>query len=61
MPKEKIEEIVPFLEDALTCEFHTGWKRTIGRLGAFFDALLEPNWRSKVFVEGYIDPEVGVV
>ncbi len=37
LPKEKLGEIVPFLEDVLTYEYLPGWKRLFTKLGKFFD------------------------
>ncbi len=36
LPKEKLGEIVPFLEDVLTYEYLPGWKRLITKLDGFF-------------------------
>ena len=48
LPKEKIGEIVPFLEDILTHDFGTGWKRLYGKLKEFFDSRFESDWEKKV-------------
>ena len=37
LPKEKLGEIVPFLEDVLTYEYLPGWKHLLTRLGMFFE------------------------
>jgi CheY-like chemotaxis protein len=44
LPKEKLGEIVPFLEDVLTQGFVPGWKRLYGKLKGFFDQKFESNW-----------------
>jgi len=36
LPKEKIGQIVPFLEDVLTYEYLPGWKRLFEKLEGFF-------------------------
>jgi len=36
LPKEKLGEIVPFLEDVLTYEYLPGWKRLMSKLGDYF-------------------------
>ena len=36
LPKEKLGEIVPFLEDVLTYEYLPGWKHLYSKLGDFF-------------------------
>ena len=37
LPKEKLGEVVPFLEDVLTHEFLPGWKVLFKKLGGFFE------------------------
>jgi hypothetical protein len=37
LPKEKLGEIVPFLEDVLTYDYLPGWKQLLTRVGKFFD------------------------
>lgn len=41
LPKEKLGEIVPFLEDALTHSFESGWERLMERLHVYFNAVFE--------------------
>jgi CheY-like chemotaxis protein len=45
LPKEKLGEIVPFLEDILTLENLPGWKRLFEKLGGFFDVRFGPDWQ----------------
>ena len=45
LPKEKLEEIVPFLEDILEYEAPVGWDRLFGKLGDFFDDRFGKNWK----------------
>jgi len=47
LPKEKLGEIVPFLEDMLKYEYLTGWKRLMGTLKDFFDMRFETDWEKK--------------
>jgi CheY-like chemotaxis protein len=47
LPKEKLGEIVPFLEDVLHYEYLPGWKRLYGKLKNFFDAKFETDWEKK--------------
>ena len=47
LPKEKLGEIVPFLEDVLTYEYIPGWKRLIKKLKGFFDTKFESDWEKK--------------
>jgi CheY-like chemotaxis protein len=37
LPKEKLGEIVPFLEDVLTYDYRPGWKRLFKKLEGYFD------------------------
>ena len=48
LPKEKLKEIVPFLEDVLQYEFQTGWTRLLDKLATFFSDRFEPDWWSQV-------------
>ena len=45
LPKEKIMEIVPYLEDALTLDYVPGWKRLLQRLHDFFNMRWGEYWR----------------
>jgi CheY-like chemotaxis protein len=47
LPKEKLGEIVPFLEDVLTYDFIPGWKRLYEKLKGFFDSKFESDWEKK--------------
>ena len=47
LPKEKLGEIVPFLEDVLKYEYLPGWKRLLGKLKGFFDNKFESDWEKK--------------
>jgi len=44
IPKEKMAEIVPFLEDVLSLAYRPGWKRVFEKLGGFFSAKFGPGW-----------------
>jgi DNA-binding NtrC family response regulator len=48
LPKEKLGEIVPFLEDVFVNEYESGWKRIIEKLEDFFDEQFEPDWKNKI-------------
>jgi CheY-like chemotaxis protein len=41
LPKDKLGEIVPFLEDVLTYEFQPGWKVLFRKLGDVFETWKE--------------------
>jgi CheY-like chemotaxis protein len=45
LPKEKLGEIVPFLEDVLTYEYLPGWKRLLKKLEGFFNARWGDYWQ----------------
>ena len=48
LPKEKLGEIVPFLEDVLRYEYLPGWKRLLEKLRGSFDNKFEKDWEKKV-------------
>jgi DNA-binding NarL/FixJ family response regulator len=45
LPKEKLGEIVPFLEDVLKYEYLPGWRRLLEKLGGFFSARWGEQWQ----------------
>lgn len=45
LPKEKLGETVPFLEDVLTYEYLPGWKRLLMKLEGFFNARWGVRWQ----------------
>jgi len=45
LPKEKLGEIVPFLEDVLKYEYLPGWKRLLVKLEGFFNARWGDYWQ----------------
>jgi CheY-like chemotaxis protein len=47
LPKEKLGEIVPFLEDVLNYEFESGWKVLFEKLHGFFTEKFESDWEKK--------------
>ena len=47
IPKEKMTEIVPFLEDVLALSYRPGWKRLFEKLGGFFSATFGHDWQKK--------------
>jgi len=46
LPKEKLGDIVPFLEDVLVHEYWPGWKRLLTRLEHFFNTLWGDDWKT---------------
>jgi DNA-binding response OmpR family regulator len=51
LPKDKLGEIVPFLEDIFTQEYKAGWKRVLEKLGTYFDDQFDTGWRKKAGVD----------
>ena len=45
IPKEKITDIVSFLEDVLNMEHRSGLRRMFERLSGFFNAKFGPDWQ----------------
>jgi DNA-binding NtrC family response regulator len=51
LPKEKLADIVPFLEDVLTYDYATGWKRLLHKLRGFFGERFVSDWEKKTGME----------
>ena len=51
LPKEKLGEIVPFLEDVLTYEYLPGWNLLSEKLKEFFNGKFGPDWEKKTGLE----------
>ncbi len=47
LPKEKISDLKPFLEEMVLGGYQPGWKRLFQRLGAYFDHRFGPEWKEK--------------
>ena len=45
LPKEKLGEIVPYLEDVLMYEYLPGWKRLLVKLEGFFKTRWGGDWK----------------
>jgi DNA-binding NtrC family response regulator len=45
LPKERMTDLIPFLEDVLTLTHQTGWKKVFDRLGGFFSASFGHAWQ----------------
>jgi len=54
LPKEKLGEIVPFLEDVLTYEYLPGWKRLVLKLDGFFTEKFE-NLKEKSGINFWVE------
>jgi len=63
IPKEKLGEIAPFLEDVLTLSHKPGWQQLFKRLGGFFESAFGSEWQKdqKTFWEevqsGHYEPK----
>ena len=51
LPKEKLGEIVPFLEDVFKYDHMTGWGKLMEKLHDFFNATFESDWEKKTGME----------
>jgi len=47
LPKEKISELKPFLEDIVTNKGASLWKKLFDKLGEYFNKRFGPDWREK--------------
>ncbi len=47
LPKDKLGELVPFLEDVLRNDHETGWKRLLEKLEDYFNEAWGPDWWDK--------------
>jgi DNA-binding response OmpR family regulator len=45
LPKEKLGEIVPFLEEILRCDYLPGWKHLMKKLEGYFEARWGEYWQ----------------
>ena len=58
LPKEKISEIVPFLEDVVSMRHQETWQRLFDRLSEFLNAAFGRDWHRDVIEVGpFIVPE----
>ena len=51
LPKDKLGEIVPFLEDILAQDYKKGWKLLLEKLGTYFDEEFDTDWKGKAGVD----------
>ena len=47
LPKDKLGEVVPFLEDVLQNEYLPGWRKLFEKMKTFFDTKFESDWEKK--------------
>ena len=45
LPKDKLGQIVPFLEDVMKYEYGPGWRRLLKQMEGFFNARWGPYWQ----------------
>ncbi len=58
LPKEKLADVVSFLEDVATMEHKENWQRLFNRLGGFLNASFGANWHKDLIEIGpFIVPE----
>jgi CheY-like chemotaxis protein len=58
LPKEKMADIVSFLEDVVTMEHRENWQRLFNRLGGLLNATFGANWNKDLIEIGpFIVPE----
>ena len=58
LPKEKMADIVSFLEDVVTMEHKENWQRLFNRLGGLLNATFGANWEKDIIEIGpFIVPE----
>lgn len=61
LPKDKLGNMVPFLEDVLELSYQSGWAKVFERLAGHFGSAFGPDWRQseKEFWEKF-DEQVGL-
>ena len=58
LPKEKMADIVSFLEDVVTMEHRENWQRLFNRLGELLNATFGADWKKDLIEIGpFIVPE----
>jgi DNA-binding response OmpR family regulator len=58
LPKEKMADIVSFLEDVITMEHKENWQRLFNRLGGLLNAAFGADWNKELIEIGpFIVPE----
>jgi DNA-binding NtrC family response regulator len=51
LPKDKLGELVPFLEDILQYEYKTGWQHLMDKLENYFDKTFGSYWKTKAGIQ----------
>ncbi len=52
IPKEKIPELVPILEDVVTMEHRDAWERLFDRVGEIFNVTFGSDWKKHIIEVG---------
>ena len=47
LPKEKLDELVPLLEDVLSYDFNAGWKNLMRKMYTYFTGEFKSGWETK--------------
>jgi len=47
LPKDKLGELIPFLEDVLRYEYESAWERLMEKLENYFNEIFEDDWKTK--------------
>lgn len=45
LPLEKLGSLIPFLEDVLKLNYHSGWRKALDQVGALFHKRFGSDWR----------------
>jgi hypothetical protein len=51
LPKEKLGEVVPLLEDMLLNDYKTEWAQLMGKLDDYFKAQWGKDWRKREAID----------
>jgi CheY-like chemotaxis protein len=51
LPKDRLGDLVPFLEEIWLNDYKTGWKRILNKLEKYYDEVFEPDWRIKAGIK----------
>ena len=55
VPKERMAELVPILEEMVQSSEKTGWQRLFGRMGEYFNERFGSDWKEKdQFLKAFI-------
>jgi DNA-binding response OmpR family regulator len=47
LPKEKLSELLSFLEDVMRYDFRSCWKRLLDKLEKYYDSRFEAGWKDR--------------